>query len=87
MFCPVVPYSGRDQDCFGLQKVISTTVPEVFVAAKLPHVDINKCLDREAKAIQVCKSIAWKYVRGNHCLDVSTPDTIHLLLFLAGCRA
>ncbi len=53
----------HDLDCFGLQKVISTKAPEDIVAAKLPHVDINKCLDREAKAIQVCYSVAWRYVR------------------------
>ncbi|CAL8467187.1 g6723 [Coccomyxa elongata] len=40
-------------DC--IKKVISTIVPEEFVAAKLPHVDINKCLDREAKAIQAAE--------------------------------
>lgn len=37
-----------------LQNVVSVKVPKDYVAAKLPHVDFSKCLDRESKAIQVC---------------------------------
>lgn len=79
---PTAEVRVHDQDCFGLQKVLSTKAPEDFVAAKLPHLDINKCLDREAKAIQVCCFVALKYVRGNHCLEASTSNTIHLRLIL-----
>ncbi len=38
---------------FRSQKVVSSKIPKDYVVAKLPHVDISKCLDREAKAVQV----------------------------------
>ncbi|EIE26838.1 hypothetical protein COCSUDRAFT_52473 [Coccomyxa subellipsoidea C-169] len=38
-----------------IKKVVSSKIPKDYVVAKLPHVDISKCLDREAKAVQAAE--------------------------------